>query len=36
MGSQKEERKRGAGGAGWEQPRRAAIFRNPVFISWLN
>ena len=35
-GSWKEERKEREGSAGLQQPRRAAIFRNPVFISWLH
>ena len=39
-GSRKEERnkerKEGVGSTGWQQPRSAAIFRNPVFIGWLH
>ena len=35
-GSWKEERKEREGSGGLQQPRRAAIFRNPVFICWLH
>ena len=34
--SWKEERKEREGSAGVQQRRRAAIFRNPVFIGWLH
>ena len=35
-GRWREERKEYAG-SGWGfEPRRAAIFRNPIFISWLD
>ena len=35
-GSWKEERKEREGSAGSQQPRREAIYRNPVFIGWLH
>ena len=35
-GSWKEERKEREGSGGLQPPRRAAIKKNPVFISWLH
>ena len=35
-GRWREERTEYAGSGSGSEPRRAAIFRNPVFISWLD
>ena len=35
-GRWREERKEHAASGSGSEPRRAAIFRNPVFISWLD